>query len=86
MRKKKTALQRSEFGQINWVNVFNACYHGLNSAFGSLVTLLIIQNGVLTKTNLIVTGSAFLTTVLGSIFKGLQTNSKGIPFRKEDVK
>jgi len=82
MAKKKTALQRSEFGKINLVNVFNAVYHGLNAGLTACLALYITQ-GYLSRENIIATVATFLTTVLGSIFKGMNTGQSGIPFNKK---
>ena len=72
---KKSAWQKSEFGQIKWVNVFNAIYHSIIAAG----TLYFAEPSSTIQTIVILAASTFFF----SIFKGATTNSEGQPFRKE---
>ena len=72
---KKSAWQKSEFGQIKWVNVFNGLYHAV-VAVGSLYFLEPTSE----LNTLVILGAS---TFFFSIFKGASTNSNGIPFKKE---
>ena len=72
---KKSAWQKSEFGQIKSVNIFNGAYH----AIISMGTLYFAEPTTTLQTLAILGASTFFF----SIFKGSKTNSKGQPFTKE---
>ena len=75
MATKKTAWQKSEFGKIKWVNVFNALYH----AVIAVGTLYFAEPTSSIDTLVILAASTFFF----SVFKGASTNSEGIPFKGE---
>lgn len=75
MATKKTAWQKSEFGKIKWVNIFNAAYHAV-IAVGTLY-FAEPKSGI--DTLAILFGSTFFF----SVFKGVTTNSQGQPFKGE---
>lgn len=72
---KKSAWEKSEFGKIKAVNVFNAFYHGVAAAG----TMYFVEPNTSIRALVIL----FASTVFFSIFKGVKTNSKGQPFTKE---
>ena len=71
----KSAWQKSEFGKIKWVNIFNAAYHSV-IAVG---TLYFAEPKSALDTLAILFGSTFFF----SVFKGITTNSQGQPFKGE---
>lgn len=71
----KSAWQKSEFGKIKWVNIFNAAYHAV-IAVGTLY-FAEPKSGI--DTLAILFGSTFFF----SVFKGVTTNSQGQPFKGE---
>ena len=81
MATKKTAWERSEFGKIKLLNLFNALYHALMVAIPALIVFLSI--GMIPNTEEIyITISTVATAFFGSLFKGMFTNENGKPFSK----
>lgn len=79
---KKSAWQKSEFGKIKAVNIFNAAYHSLMSLIPQILTF--VGMGRMPSDSEFYLGLSVVASVfLGSIFKGLNTNSNGTPFKKE---
>jgi hypothetical protein len=72
---KKSAWQKSEFGKIKAVNIFNAAYHALIA-----VGTLYFAEPTTTLQTLAILGAS---TFFFSVFKGVSTNSNGKPFTKE---
>lgn len=66
---KKSAWEKSEFGKIKAVNIFNALYHGIIA----LGTMYFAEP----TTSIRALAILFSSTVFFSIFKALGTNSKG---------
>lgn len=66
---KKSAWEKSEFGKIKAVNIFNAFYHGVIAAG----TMFFAEP----TTSIKALGILFASTAFFSIFKALGTNSKG---------
>ena len=79
---KKSAWEKSEFGKIKAVNVFNAFYHSIIAAIPSVLTFLGMGR-MPNDSELWLSVSTVAAVFLGSIFKGVSTNSKGQPFTKE---
>jgi hypothetical protein len=75
MATKKTSWQKSEFGKIKWVNIFNAVYH----AVIAVGTLYFAEPASTLQTLGILGASTFFF----SVFKGASTNSEGVPFKGE---
>ena len=71
----KSAWQKSEFGKIKWLNIFNAAYH----AVIAVGTLYFAEPKSELDTLAILFGSTFFF----SVFKGITTNSQGQPFKGE---
>lgn len=66
---KKSAWEKSEFGKIKAVNIFNALYHGIIASG----TLYFAEPNTSIRALVIL----FASTVFFSIFKALGTNTKG---------
>jgi len=79
MATKKTAWQQSEFGRIKPVNIFNAAY----ATFVAVIPMWLSLMPVLTNEEYTAIGITAASVFFGSIFKGMNTNSKGQPFTKE---
>lgn len=78
----KSAWSKSEFGKIKAVNIFNAFYHAIMAAIPSILTFLGMGR-MPNDGELWISASTVAAVFLGSIFKGISTNSKGQPFTKE---
>ena len=82
MATKKTAWQKSEFGKIKWVNVFNAFYHAILVSLPQASTLFALGRFP-TVAECYIIGSSVMVAFFGSLFKGMYTNSQGQPFKGE---
>jgi hypothetical protein len=89
MKTKKTAFQRSKFGQINSVDVLNACYHGIVTTVPVVLGLFnidklpFIEDG-LSAPHIVWFGFlTFFSAFFGDMIKRVNTNSNGESFAKE---
>ena len=88
--KKKTAIQRSDFGTIHLVDILNGLYHAFGAAIPAMIALFNVDAvpsiGVtFTVKQVIWIGLfTFVSAFIADFTKRMNTNSKGEAFKGEN--